>query len=355
MDAGLYKLDSASTVVNDLRTNAVQSQKDLAVAQTAADRAMDEISRALASSSDRRNEVIEIRKTVAQNEAETNERKGAIESELSEIQPILDEAKQAVGGIKPDHLNEICSLTAPPEAIADVLAAVLTMLGVQDLSWLSMKKFLQNRGVKDDILNYDARRIDGELRKNVMKLIKKRSTSFEAENIRRVSVAAAPMAAWVLANIRYSTVLEKIQPLERDLEEQVYQLEQSQNRLRRCEEELSEIDVRVNEMKSEFADRTAEAERLKRNLAIAGETLDKAEGLIGQLSGEQERWKKQAQQLRMEILSLPLKMLLAAGFCTYLAKEPEDVRAELIAQWQEITGVQSTFAFKRTMSTESEL
>jgi dynein heavy chain 2 len=355
LDAGLYKLDSASTVVNDLRTNAVQSQKDLAVAQTAADRAMDEISRALASSSDRRNEVIEIRKTVAQNEAETNERKGAIESELSEIQPILDEAKQAVGGIKPDHLNEIRSLTAPPEAIADVLAAVLTMLGVQDLSWLSMKKFLQNRGVKDDILNYDARRIDGELRKNVMKLIKKRSTSFEAENIRRVSVAAAPMAAWVLANIRYSTVLEKIQPLERDLEEQVYQLEQSQNRLRRCEEELSEIDVRVNEMKGEFADRTAEAERLKRNLAIAGETLDKAEGLIGQLSGEQERWKKQAQQLRMEISSLPLKMLLAAGFCTYLAKEPEDVRAELIAQWQEITGAQSAFAFKRTMSTESEL
>ena len=106
------------------------------------------------------------------------------------------------------------------------------MLGVQDLSWLSMKKFLGNRGAKDDILNYDTRRIDAELRKNVMKLIKKRSSSFEAENIKRVSVAAAPMAAWVLANIRYSTVLEKIQPLERDLEEQVYQLEQSQNRLK---------------------------------------------------------------------------------------------------------------------------
>ena len=104
--------DSAALVVNDLRTNAVQQQKDLAVAQTAADRAMEEISRALASSSDRRNEVVEIRKTVAENEKETNQRKEAIEGELSEIQPILDEAKAAVGGIKPDHLNEIRSLTA---------------------------------------------------------------------------------------------------------------------------------------------------------------------------------------------------------------------------------------------------
>ena len=69
----------------------------------------------------------------------------------------VNSAKQAVGQIKSDHLNEIRSLTAPPEAIADVLAAVLMMLGVQDLSWLSMKKFLSNRGVKEDILNFDAK------------------------------------------------------------------------------------------------------------------------------------------------------------------------------------------------------
>tara|TARA_B100000513_G_scaffold160505_1_gene77646 strand:+ start:683 stop:868 length:186 start_codon:yes stop_codon:yes gene_type:complete len=36
----------------------------------------------------------------------------------------------------------------PPEAIADVLGAVLKLLGVRDVSWLSMKKFLRSRGVK---------------------------------------------------------------------------------------------------------------------------------------------------------------------------------------------------------------
>jgi dynein heavy chain 2 len=247
--------------VNDLRTNAAQQQKDLAVAQAAADRAMEEISKALSSATERRVEVTNISKTVAADKEVTDAKKREIEEQLAEIQPVLDSAKLAVGQIKSEHLNEIRSLTAPPEAIADVLAAVLMLLGVQDLSWLSMKKFLGNRGVKDDILNFNAKTISLDLRKNVSKMIKKKAESFEAANITRVSVAAAPMAAWVKANIRYSLVIEKIEPLESELEQEVFKLEQSQKRLERCEDELKELDDRVGALKNEFAERTAEAER----------------------------------------------------------------------------------------------
>ena len=102
----------------------------------------------------------------------------------------------------------------PPEPIADVLGAVLKLLGIHDVSWLSMKKFLGNRGVKDEILTFDAHRISGEMRKDVAKLLKNKASSFDHATITRVSVAAAPLAAWVKANIRYSVVLEKIGPLE---------------------------------------------------------------------------------------------------------------------------------------------
>lgn len=354
LEAGLFKLDSAAEIVNDLRTNAVQQEKDLRIAQAAADRAMEDISKAISNSTQRRNEVGEVKRTVADNERLTQARKSEIEAELSEIQPILDSAKQAVGSIKAEHLTEIRSLSTPPEAINDVLSAVLTMLGVQDTSWQSMKKFLSNRGVKEEILNYDAAKIDTEVRKNVAKILKKHPASFDDATIARVSVAAAPLASWVKANIRYSLVIEKIQPLQAELEEEISKLEQSQKHLKRCEDELSEIDERVASLKKEFAARTSEAERLKNNLSIAGTTLDKAEKLIGQLSGEQARWKTQASQLRADVAKLPMKMLLAAGFTTYLAKAPEDVRSKMISKWQEITGVQG-FIFKRAMSTESEL
>lgn len=354
LEAGLFKLDSASEIVNDLKTGAAQQEKELRVAQAAADKAMEDISRAFDSARERKIEVEEVKRAVAENEELAQSRKKSIEAELESIQPILDAAKTAVGGIKPENLVEIRSLTAPPEAIADVLAAVLMMLGVQDLSWLSMKKFLSNRGVKEEIMNFDTKRLNGELRDKVGKLVKKKSTSFDSANIQRVSVAAAPMAAWVKANIKYSIVLEKIEPLEAMLEEEVAKLEKSQRRLRKCEDELRELDERVAQLKLDFAARTAEAERLKRNLQLAGTTLEKAEKLIGQLSGEQERWRSQAAQLHGDLSKIPMKMLIAAGFTTYLAKAPEDTRAEMLAQWGEFTGVHQ-FSFKRVMSTESEM
>lgn len=128
--------------------------------------------------------------------------------------------------------------------------------------------------MKEDILNFDARRISADLRKNVAKLLKKKPASFDDASIQRVSIAAAPMAAWVKANIRYSLVMEKIEPLQNELQEEQSKLEISERRLAKCEEELKEIDTRVASLKKEFSARTSEAERLKNNLSIAGSTVD---------------------------------------------------------------------------------
>lgn len=45
-------------------------------------------------------------------------------------------------------------------------------------------------------------------------LLQQRPKSFEEKTAKRASVAAAPLAAWVIANVKYSKILEKIQPLE---------------------------------------------------------------------------------------------------------------------------------------------
>ena len=48
----------------------------------------------------------------------------------------------------------------------------------------------------------------------VEELLRTKPRSFEHAVIYRVSVAAAPLAAWVKANLEYSRVLRKIAPLE---------------------------------------------------------------------------------------------------------------------------------------------
>ena len=65
-----------------------------------------------------------------------------VEQELTEVQPIIDNAKHAVEGISKSNLDWLRSLRMPPEAIINVMKAVLRVFGNLDSSWTSMKKFL---------------------------------------------------------------------------------------------------------------------------------------------------------------------------------------------------------------------
>lgn len=216
--------------------------------------------------------------SLARAEKETLARKADVEVELSSITPMVEAAKEAVGSIKRENLDEIRSLKAPPEAIADVLSAVLMLLGINDTSWSAMKKFLGNRGVKDDILAFDvrwtmggqfglvcapsspplctapsavqARALSAGLRGQVSAVMKAKADSFEQATIYRASVAAAPLAAWVKAQIKYSSVLERISPLENELGEATQALVSSQQALARNKAELGEIDLKVGRLKT---------------------------------------------------------------------------------------------------------
>lgn len=78
-------------------------------------------------------------------------RKKDIDKELAEVEPLIEEARSAVGNLKSESLSEIRSLRAPPDIIRDILEGVLRLMGIQDTSWNSMKTFLAKRGVKEEI------------------------------------------------------------------------------------------------------------------------------------------------------------------------------------------------------------
>lgn len=68
------------------------------------------------------------------------EQKKVIEAQLQEVEPLIQEAKTAVGQISSNALSEIRSLKAPPEVIRDILEAVLLFMGILDSSWASMRR-----------------------------------------------------------------------------------------------------------------------------------------------------------------------------------------------------------------------
>jgi dynein heavy chain 2 len=333
LSAGLGRLSEAQSSIDELSKAAGDQRRTLREKQAAADSAMTRITEALTSAAGRRMEVETLSGAAARAEGDTLAKKTAIEGELAEITPILEAAQTAVSSIRKDNLDEIRALKMPPEPIADVLSAVLLMLGVDDTSWQSMKGFLGRRGVIQDILSYDAHRMSGEMRAEVAKVLRVKGDSFKHEVIYRASVAAAPLAAWVKAQLKYASVLEAIAPLEAGLAAAGAELARCSTSLSEARQEMSGIDARIATLKAEFASRTGEAEVLKAALARSEDVITRASALLAALSGEQGRWAKRVGELRAAAAAAPLQALLASAFITYAARTGEEGRLALASEW----------------------
>ncbi|XP_009895076.2 cytoplasmic dynein 2 heavy chain 1 [Dryobates pubescens] len=353
LQAGVSKLNEAKALVDELNRKAAEQSTLLKLKQDEADAALQEITVSMQSASEQKTEMEKIKHRIAEEATEIEERKRKIENELKEVQPLVNEAKLAVGNIKPESLSEIRSLRMPPDIIRDILEGVLRLMGIFDTSWVSMKSFLAKRGVREDIATFDARNIPKEIRESVEELLSKNRASFDPKNAKRASAAAAPLAAWVNANVQYSHVLERIQPLEKEKTGLEANLKKTEDRKHKLEDLLNSVGQKVSELKDKFQSRTTEAAKLEAELSKAQKTLEAAEVLISQLDREHKRWSTQVSEITDELATLPKRAQLAAAFITYLSAAPEDQRKTRLDEWTRSAGLEK-FDLRRFLCTESE-
>lgn len=69
-----------------------------------------------------------------------------------------------------------------------------------------------------------------------------------------------------------------------------------------------------------------EAARLEADLVTAENTLQAAQQLLGQLSGENERWRQQVSILEKELSLVPSRALISSAYLVYLGGANENVR-----------------------------
>ncbi|KAG8224815.1 hypothetical protein J437_LFUL002261 [Ladona fulva] len=359
LQAGVSKLTEARSVVEGLKKNAADQKSILSEKQEKANEALQAIAETMRGANVKKSEMEALReKTIKENKALV-ERKAEIDQELSEVEPLVKEAAKAVGEIKSEALSEIRSLRAPPEVVRDILEGVLRLMGIQDTSWNSMKIFLSKRGVKEEIRAFDAHLVQPGNREAVEILLREHSESFNPKVAKRASVAAAPLATWVKANVKYSKVLQKIHPLEKEQETLVKNLKFAEHQLSKLAMGLADVEGNVEKLQKQLSTFSREAAETEVRLSEAQETLKASEGLVSQLQEEYNRWRVQVRELLKELEDLPWKVVLAAAFATYLLPSSEDLRRHYLQKWEEMVfeKYQSSvpFHFCHFLSTEREL
>ncbi|XP_055594856.1 cytoplasmic dynein 2 heavy chain 1 [Uranotaenia lowii] len=316
---GVNKLSETHKIVEKLKLEAEEKQTALAEKRKLANQSLEMISNTMRNANDQKTELLELQRKTQQSSVKLTERKKAIEAELSLVEPVLQEASAAVGQIKTEALSEIRSLRAPPEVVRDILEGVLRLMGIRDTSWNSMKTFLAKRGVKEDIRSLDPSRINPENCQAVEKLLQSKADSYEQKNAKRASAAAAPLAAWVIANVKYSKVIQSIKPLEREQNELRENLEKAETEMKSLSSGLENVNDKVKQLSQQLNVYTQEAAMLEIKLGDAQQTLQSAEILVQSLSSEYVSWSNELEELNETIAQIDKRSFLTALCITHLS------------------------------------
>ncbi|CAD6190911.1 unnamed protein product [Caenorhabditis auriculariae] len=352
LEGGVSKLNEAREEVAKMQKKAAKKSKLLAEKQAEADEALKAITESMTGAEDQKTSMEQLKIDREKENVRIAEQKVIIDEQLKEVEPMLREAREAVGSIKSESLSEIRSLRAPPESIRDILQAVLLFMGILDTSWEAMRKFLSKSGVKDDIINFDAHRITSDVHKKVSALVKAKAASFDSKardiNAKRASVAAAPLAAWVLANLQYSQILEKISPLENEKNKLLKNLAKAEKQMESLSKGLQSVDETVAELKKKIRsfDERSDSNQDRPRQRAAGT-------LVESLSGEFARWQQQMGVLSEELKQVEKCAIITSAFVTYLGSCSEKQRTAVLKDICSLFGI-PTFSPLAFASLETE-
>lgn len=330
LESGIQRLSDAYKYVAKLKDDAKEKEKALAEKRQLANQALEMISNTMKNANDQKTDMMKLKSKTEENGEILKQRKLEIEQELSLVEPLLKEASAAVGSIKTEALSEIRSLRAPPEAIRDILEGVLRLMGIRDTSWNSMKSFLAKRGVKEDIRSLNPSLISPENCAEVERLIEMKSESFDYKNAKRASAAAAPLASWVVACVKYSKVIQSIKPLEREQQQLEKNLQFTENQMKSLSSGIDDVNVKVKELSEQLNGYTQEAAVLEIKLEDTRNTLKSTEILVEKLSSEYSNWTEELESINSEIKNLDKQSMIVALCLTHFSHMLEEEKAKYI-------------------------
>ena len=157
-------------------------------------------------------------------------------------------------------------------------------------------------------------------------LLEDRSHSFDPQVAKKASAVAAPLASWVMANVKFSYVLDKIKPLEQEQAKLQRSLKMAEDQIGQLSSGLDEVDAQVKVLQERLNKFTKEAAMTEIALNKTKETIVAADGLVAGLESEFARWNKEVENMESDLKKIPYFCLLGSAFITYLSSAPEDIR-----------------------------
>lgn len=319
---GLERLKAAGAAVEDLKEELRSKAESLRQKEARANDMLQKMIEEQRLAEKSKVDAEQLAQAAADASEEAKLREEDVACQLANVLPQLDAAREAVGSIRKENLEELRAMPKPPELVRITLEAVVTMLdslthrqSVQ-LSWGNIRVRMRSSDFIPSVISFDVENLTTNTRALLTKKVVD-NPSFDVDKITYASCAAGPLAEWILAVISFASAKDSVEPLEHE----VASLQQQQHELiERQELELENVNlfqIRIETCRTEYARLVSEAERVRQDISESESNLFRAEKVLDSLDREWYRWIDDLNALNKAAITLWGDSIYAATFISY--------------------------------------
>jgi dynein heavy chain 1 len=339
---GIDRVKITEQQVATMRVSLAAKKRDLAIKNDAANAKLATMVADQQEAQKQQAASLSLKAALVRKTEEVRKREDEVASELREAEPALAEARSSVQGINRQQLDELRSMASPPAPVKLCMEAVITLMGSNEsgasgsLEWADIRKVLKGSDFIPTVVNLRTESLSVKARKLVSdRYVNSGGKDFTFERINGASKACGPLYKWVVSQLQYAAILERVEPLRAEAVTLAAEREQVAAEASVVEKALARLEASIAQSKIEYAALIREAEGLRREMEAVQTKVDRASALVASLARERARWEKSKSGFKQTLQSLASDSTVAAAFLAYSGYYDVRTRQLQERQWRQ--------------------
>jgi len=335
LHVGLDKLRDTVTQVEQLRQSLALKRAQLEAKNAEANEKLKRMVAEQQEAERRKAASIEIQEALREQDKYIAIRRKTVMAELAEAEPAVIDAQAAVKGIKKTQLSEVRTMANPPEAVKMAMESVCTVIGFRIDSWKAVQQILRRDDFIPSIVNFDTTR---QMTKGIRDLLLREylnKPTYNFETVDRASKACGPLVKWVIAQTRFSEILDKVEPLRNEVKSLEDQAEDTKKQAATMLGIVRDLEASIAKYKEEYALLIRETEAIKIEMERVESKVERSMRLLDSLSSERTRWEASSRTFETEMSTIVGDVLLSAAFMAYSGFFDQHYRELMTRDWSD--------------------
>lgn len=336
LNLGLSKLKETEETVKELQKSLDKYKTELETKEKEANQKLNMMVQKQKEAEQKRENSIILSKEVDSKQIIIKDKTRVVEKELSEAEPALLKAKDAVSSIKQSNLVEMKNMRNPPFHVKFTLEAVLCVINskYKQFEWKDVQKEISKNTFISTVMSFNT----DDLPIGVKESIKTnflQNNDWDVDRIYKASQAAGPLAMWVESQLKYADILKNIEPLRNEVEKLNAEQQKLVNESNSLQTLISDLQAAIQVFQTEYAVLITDVEKIKTDMTKVKEKVLRSVSLIQNLSSERIRWEISSKNFKDQMATMPGDVLISGAFLAYIGFFDHFYRRVMLQNWKD--------------------